>query len=628
MLRFALHGCSIGLICVALANIGGCPAQNNGDVMGENVDDAGGGEVVGNPNDAPGDEPIQVDPTDTPPTVSVVVSPPSGIVPGAVVTLDASSAADPDGDALSFEWSQLEGDVVAINNPSEAATTLVAPLVVNTARLVFRVVVRDGRGGEASADAVVLVEVADQFAGSAQSSAPYRESLTTDEAYHLLRRIQCGAAPIEVQRAVESGLNATVSDYLMIRPHNSATLDLEESYEDNIPKRWLVHMIDGVNPLAERLAFFWHDRFATSRRVLTDRDRGLAKGHWNMLRDNSLGNYRTFLQQLTLDPLMLIWLDGANSPKAHPNENYAREFWELFTLGRDTLYTEADIRESARAFTGITLLRQNDLDARPIFDLINHDNTPKVIFPGRAPAASNYDYISVIDLTLSQPEAPRYVARNLFKFFVHDHPNDTVVQELADFFVQNNFEIAPLVKKILMSQAMFSAEARHSQISSPVEHYVGVARTLEMHIFSEDSQGYIFDRVSDYLNGAGQELLNPPGVEGWNEQDAWLQDQWVISRAKALRETMDYGRDLKPEIPWHLLPAQSTWNDRSVSRAIVNAVASAFHLTLSEAEQDIYLDVLDQGGSSGFHQTNPDNQPDQVAEMIRLMAMDERVFVR
>lgn len=624
MLRIALRWSSLGLLCAALANLGGCPGADNGDVLGENLIDVGPDDPVGTEPD----DPIPFDPTNTPPTVSVVVSPSSGIVPGAVVTLDASSASDPDGDSLTVEWSQLEGPAVLINTPAAALTTLVSPLVVETARLVFRVVVRDGRGGEGSADAVVLVEVAEQFAGSAQSAAPYRNSLTSDEAYHLLRRIQCGAAPIEVQRAVENGLIGTVDNYVVIRPHLPATYALEQTYEEDIDKRWLVHMIDGINPLAERMAYFWHDRFATSRRVLTFRDEGLAKLHWEMLRNNALGNYRNFLQQLTLDPLMLIWLDGANSPKDSPNENYTREFWELFTLGRDTLYTEADIREGARAFTGITLLRQSNLDARPIFDLLNHDNTPKLIFPGRVASAANYDYVSVIDLTLAQPEAPRYVARNLFKFFIHDNPNETVVQELADHFTQNNYEIAPLVRKILTCQAMFSAEARHHQISSPVEHFVGVARTLEMHIFSEDSQGYVFDRVASYLAEAGQELLNPPGVEGWTEQEAWLPDQWVISRAKSLRETMDYGRELKPGIPWHLLPPQASWTDRAVSREIVNAIAAAFHIALTEAEQDIYLDVLDQGGFSGFHQEDADRQPHHVAEMIRLMAMDERVFVR
>jgi uncharacterized protein (DUF1800 family) len=358
----------------------------------------------------------------------------------------------------------------------------------------------------------------------------------------LLTRAALGATPDEVAAAVRSGLAATVDDLLTYRSPPDELLALEETYEDNIPKRWLVHMLDGPNPLRERLALFWHDRFATSRRVLSGRDSGLALTHWNMLRDNALGNYRAFFAALTIDPLMLIWLDGANSPKANPNENYAREFWELFTLGRDVLYTEEDIREGARAFTGITLLRENGEDARPIYDIINHDETVKDIFPGRESAA-NHDYLSVIDMTLRQQEAANYVARNLFVCFVHDHPSDAAIRDLASTFTANDFEIAPVVRRLLMSRAFFSEEAQASRIASPVEHVVGVFRTLDMHVYSEDSQGNVLDRLTRDLRDAGQDLLNPPGVEGWTEGEAWLQDQWIFSRVDALGRTMDFGRE-------------------------------------------------------------------------------------
>jgi uncharacterized protein (DUF1800 family) len=346
-----------------------------------------------------------------------------------------------------------------------------------------------------------------------------------------------------------------------------------------------------------------------------------------MLRRNGLGNYHEFLSDLTLDPLMLIWLNAADSPKDAPNENYTREFWELFTLGRDVLYTEADIKAGALAFTGISLIFPNGEEPRPVFDIFNHDNSVKEIFPGRA-AAENYDYRSIIDVTLSQPEAAEYVARNLFVFFVHDHPSEAVVRELADGFVESGFEIMPLVRAILMSQALFSPDAQGNQISSPVEHFVGVARTLDMRMFSEDSQGYVLDRVTDDLAAAGHDLLNPPGVEGWGEDAAWLQDQWVLSRVRALGRTMEYGPDNTPGLPYHLLPDPATWTDRDTRREIVVAVASVFHLDLTEDEIDIYTEVLDQNGYLAFHLADAEQQPRHVFEMIRLMAMDERVIGR
>jgi uncharacterized protein (DUF1800 family) len=414
----------------------------------------------------------------------------------------------------------------------------------------------------------------------------------------------------------------------VVKPQPAEVEALATSFENEVFKRWLVYLIDGVNPLHEKMTMFWHDRFATAGRVATDyRDRDLGLVHWQMLRRNALGDYRQFLEELTLDPLMLLWLDGANSPKDSPNENYAREFWELFTLGRDVLYTEDDIKEGARAFTGITLLRQNERTTRPIYDLLNHDETLKYVFMSRA-QAENYNYESIIDLTLAQPEAARYVARNLFRCFVHDHPSDEIVEALAQSFRESNHQIAPLVRRILVSQALFSREARGNQIASPIEHVVGVFRTLDMHIHSEDSQGYQLDRLASDLSGSGMELLDPPGVQGWDEDTAWLQEQWLISRARALSRTMEYGPDFTEDIPYHLLPSPADWDLREIRDNIVGRIAAVFHLPLTPEEREVYIEVLDQNGYLAFHLEQPRYQPQHIFELIRLMAMDERVIGR
>lgn len=484
-----------------------------------------------------------------------------------------------------------------------------------------------GGGGSGGSGGSTTIDDEGQFRGGANSTRAYREKLTSDEAYHLLKRAAFGATPNDVERAVRRGLTPTVDELLDMKPEPNELIDLASTYENDVARRWMTYLIEGPNPLQERMAMFWHDRFATARRVLGDRDQGLPMLHWQMLRRNALGNYRTFLQELTIDPLMLVFLDGANSPKQSPNENYTREFWELFTLGRDTLYTEVDIREGARAFTGITLFREDDLDARPIYDLLNHDETNKSIFLNRSDPG-NFNYLSVIDLTLEQPEAARYVAKNLFKYFVHDNPSDDVIDELAEVFTEGGFEIAPLVRGILRSQAMFSTEARGGQVSSPVEHVVGVARTLDMHLYSEESQTGVLDNLVRDLRFGGQELLNPPGVQGWGENEYWLQDQWVISRVSALGRRMEYGPARTPELPMHLLPQTSTWAERESREAIVDAMASVFHLTLTDDERDIFIEVLDQNGWLAFHLEDLEWQPYHVMEMIRLMTMHEQVINR
>ncbi len=459
-----------------------------------------------------------------------------------------------------------------------------------------------------------------------QSIAPYKNELTSEEAYHLLRRAAFGATPEQVAQAVERGLAATVDDLLTIKPTPVAVETLAAAYELEIPKRWMVHLIEGPNPLRERMAMFWHDRFAAARRVLTNGDIFEAVDHMERLRDNALGNYRDFLTAVTTDPMMMLWLNGADSPKDNPNENYAREFWELFTLGRDVVYTENDIKEAAKAFTGLTLYRTFH-EATTVYNPQNHNDSIKSIFPGRA-AAANYNYTGVIDLTLAQPEAARYVARNLFVMFVHDHPSDAAVQELADFFVAGNFEIAPVVRKLLTSEAFFSSDAYYSQISSPIEHYVGFARSFDMHMFSETSQGYFLDRVIEDLAAAGQELLSPPGVEGWKEDLGWLQDQWIINRGTAMGRTMDYGPTHTLQVPYHVLPAISLWNQAATKAEIVNSIARVLHIALTDAERNIYINVLDQNGNMAFENESPQHQPRHIYQVIRLMSMDERVICR
>lgn len=619
--RRMLLGCLVGL------SVAGCPAPDPTTDPGA-PGGTPGAETPGGPGGEGGEGGGETGPNNAP-TAAVRITPNVGIRAGTEVMLDATGSTDPDGDELTFTWRQTKGENARFSETSGPTIMVDAPYVVDNMEVSFEVTVDDGRGGVATAVGSVLVEVADEFAGHPQNTEQYRDSLTSDEAYHFLRRTSFGAKPEDVARVVRDGLAKSVQG--VMAPPNTpiAVQNLADSYGTDIDKRWLVHLIEGPRPLQERMTLFWHDRFATSRRVLDGRDANLSVEHWNMLRRNALGNYRVFLEDLTLDPLMLIWLDGANSPKDAPNENYAREFWELFTLGRDVLYTEADIQQGSLAFTGITLLRESGLDARPVFDIVNHDNTVKTIFPGRAEGA-NYDFRTVIDLTLEQPEAADYVARNLFEFFIHDHPSDETVRELADLFVESNFEIRPLVRKIISSRAFFSPEARGNQLASPVEHIVGVARTLDIHLFSEDAQGYIFSRLADDLEDAGQELMDPPGVEGWAEGLPWLSDQWLISRVEALGYIldMDYGPDRTPELPYHLLPDPAGWDQREVRREIVNAMADVFHLKLTEEEIDIYIEVLDQNGHDAFHLINPDRQPRHVFEMIRLMAIDEHVLGR
>lgn len=624
----------LGGISAFLLSVGGCPTPGNPG-GGAGAGDGSGGSSVGGAGNGAGGGGGTVDgggggsgggALNQAPTADLAVSPTHSTGPGVELTLDASGSSDPDGDALVYTWSKVEGPDVVFGNPGAAITAMVTPLVVENTNLTVRVSVSDGKGASASADASIQITVSAQFAGNPQSLVPYRESLTSDEAWHFLRRTEFGATPARVTQVVSQPQSQTIDQMFAGQPIPQVVLDMEAERAVYESQRWLIRMIEGPNPFHERMTMFWHDRFATARRAAQNySDRNLPLAHLEMLRRNALGNYRNFLVDLTLDPLMLLWLDGANSPASAPNENYAREFWELFTLGRDILYTEQDIREAARGFTGITILRSSGQEPRPIYDLRNHDNTPKTIFPGRTSPA-NHDYESIIDLTLEQPEAARYVARNLFVFFVHNHPSDAVVQELAEEFVRSGFEIAPLVRRILRSQAFFSSEARGNQINGPVDQIVAAARTMDTHYYSEDSVGYRSWAIDQELVVAGHEIMNPPGVQGWGEDQAWLEEQSLLARVRALRSLMqmEHGPAHLNDIPFHLLPPVNEWTQREVRARIVNAMAGVLHLELTEEERDIYIEVLDWGGYRAFHLSDYANQKVYLGEMIRLMFMDER----
>jgi uncharacterized protein (DUF1800 family) len=603
------------------SHTGGDWNDGGGDAGGNDSGGSGsGGGSGGGDSDSDGT-------SNNPPTVQYVIDPGDHVDPGAAVTIDASNSADPDGDPIGFQWRQWSGPAVELPTGPNPMAHFDAPYAVDNTDLTFELTVNDDAGGKSSVTIRVTVVNGGEFAGYWQSAEPYRDVLTPDEAYHLLRRAAMGASPEDVQRAVDNGLAATVDDLLTLKPIPQELQQLAAQAGHHIHKRWLVYLLDGPNPLHERMTLFWHDRFATSRSILSGLDSPLAIQHWKMLRRNALGNYRQFLVDLTMDPLMLLFLDGGNSPKDNPNENYAREFWELFTLGRDTLYTEADIKQSAKAFTGIRLFRDDNNQLYSLYDPTAHNNSSKLIFPDRASAA-NHDYLSVIDLTLAQPEAARYVARNLFVFFVHDQPSDALVDDLAATFVDSGFEINPLVRRILMSQAMFAKESRNTQISSPIEHIVGVAHTLDMHMYSDASKTTTLDTLEWILRHAGQELSKPPGVQGWDEGGAWLRDGWIISRLKALRVHMEFGPDHTPDLPYHLLPPADTWNTPQCVVDIVDALEATFHLKLTWQERDVYYALLNPPDRLPFYLCDFDRQRLYLIELVRLMAMHEDVIGR
>lgn len=280
---------------------------------------------------------------------------------------------------------------------------------------------------------------------------------------------------------------------------------------------WADRMVTTSRPLEEKLTFFWHGHFATSETKVRDYRMMLVQNR--MLRARASGNFRDLLLGIMRDPAMLVYLDNGENVKDHPNENFGRELLELFTLGVGN-YTEQDIREASRAFTGWT----NDvLEFR--FDPALHDAGPKK-FLGRE---GEFGGEEIVDIILAQPAASEFIAAKLYRFFVRDEISDATRQALGKTFRGADYEIKPLLKTIFLSHDFHSERSVATQIKSPVQLFVSTYRKLGV---SKTPTAPDFNDLTEPL---GQSLLYPPNVAGWSGGRAWITPATLLERGNAMR---------------------------------------------------------------------------------------------
>jgi uncharacterized protein (DUF1800 family) len=276
---------------------------------------------------------------------------------------------------------------------------------------------------------------------------------------------------------------------------------------------WLREMIETPSPLSERMTLFWHNHFATSQQKV--RSVQLMYRQNTLLRRESLGNFATLLHAIGKDPAMLVYLDNAGNRRQAPNENFAREVMELFTLGEGN-YTEHDVKEAARAFTGWSLDRETgEFTYRRIW----HDYGEKTVL-GRS---GRLDGDDVIDTLLARPQTARFVAAKLWREFVSPTPDPAAVSRWADVFREARYEVKPLLRVALMSDAFWAEANRGALVKSPVELVVGTLRTFGIH--PVDLRPAVFACAA-----LGQNPFAPPNVKGWPGGDAWIDSATLLGR--------------------------------------------------------------------------------------------------
>ena len=287
---------------------------------------------------------------------------------------------------------------------------------------------------------------------------------------------------------------------------------------------WLREMLVTPSPLTERMTLFWHNHFATSQQKV--RSSQLMYRQNVLLRRESLGNFATLLRAVARDPAMLVWLDNAGNRRQAPNENFAREVMELFTLGEGR-YGERDVKEAARAFTGWSIDRDSgEFMLRRAW----HDGGEKSIL-GKS---GSLDGDAVLDILLARPETGEFVAAKLWRELVSPVPDSAEVKRWGALFRDAGYEVKPLLRAILTSDAFWAEENRASLIKSPVDLVVGTMRTYEM--APSDLRPAVFACAA-----LGQNLFSPPNVKGWPGGEAWITSSTLLGRKQWLERVFRGG---------------------------------------------------------------------------------------
>ncbi len=283
---------------------------------------------------------------------------------------------------------------------------------------------------------------------------------------------------------------------------------------------WANRMLASSRPLEEKMALFWHGHFATTEDKVRDYRKLLGQN--NLFREKGTGNFRDLLISVSQDPAMLAFLDAGVNVKGSPNENFAREIMELFTMGVGN-YSENDIREAARAFTG-----WNYVDLDFVITPGEHDDSNKVVFK----QTGNFDGIDVIDIILAQPVTSEYIAAKIYRYFVREDISPALKSQLGKLLRRNNYEIAPLLYTMFMSKDFYSPASVATRMKPPVELVISTYKKMGL---TEVPGVPDFNSVTVSL---GQKLLFPPTVAGWAQGKSWITPGLLLARSNFVYETV------------------------------------------------------------------------------------------
>ncbi|MDX9747053.1 MAG: DUF1800 domain-containing protein [Paludibacter sp.] len=412
---------------------------------------------------------------------------------------------------------------------------------------------------------------------AADGIAPYQGSWTEVQVKHLLKRTMFGAKYSDIQQFGSLAMEACVdqliysteaeplppvNSYSPARPDpnvpegetwvndpTSVSSSLNTGRRESLHSWWWGLMVGQSRTLREKMVLFWHNHLVVEYPGINPR---YLYQYNVVLRRNALGNFRTLLRDMTLNPAMLVYLSGDKNTAAAPNENYARELQELFAIGKgpDSKYTEQDVQEAAKVLTGYQI---DSVTAMYKFTPTRHSTSNKTfsafynnrVITGRSGTAGEQELDELLDMLLAQPEAAKFICRKLYRFFVYyeidEQVESQVIEPLAAIFRQNNYEIKPVLEALFKSEHFYNPLNIGCMIKSPVDFSVGLVR--EFNIQFPDANLYYADTYSLWryilldTNKMGQEIGLPPDVSGWPAyyQEPQFHQLWINSNSLPLR---------------------------------------------------------------------------------------------
>jgi uncharacterized protein (DUF1800 family) len=376
-----------------------------------------------------------------------------------------------------------------------------------------------------------------------------KEKWTYDTAAHLAARAGFGESASQLEHWTQQGMEATIQE--LLHPANDTTTppgcaapnqfaNLRErvqeatSPDEKMQARralrqvtnqqlyelinwWTRRMLTTPAPLVEKMTLFWHGHFATSG--LKVRSPYKLWQQNETFRQHALGNFASLTKAISRDPAMMVYLDLATSHPEHPNENFARELMELFTLGEGN-YSETDIKESARAFTGYRIDRLEQF--RFVKNQFDGSNKTFLLQSG------NWNGDQIIDIILKQSAAAKFICGKLWNYFAYENPDAQLIDKLAELFRQN-YEIRPLLETIFSSEEFYGQRAQDAIVKSPVQYVVESGRTLGVNIPSGRTLFGVYHRL-------GQVPFFPPNVKGWDGGKSWINTATLTFRYQLARQ--------------------------------------------------------------------------------------------